>query len=184
MTAPAAARRRGRTSPVSFLALHLLLALLWTALLGWDGERFVAGLAVGLLALALGYRSIGSAVYLRSLAAVARLLGHFAYDLVASSLQMARDILRRRRRFAPAILAVDVSALGALHTALLVSLVSLTPGSLCVDLDASERVLFVHTLYGADERQARERVRIYIRLLRGMAGAPPPERRRRGGGRR
>jgi multicomponent Na+:H+ antiporter subunit E len=169
---PAAVRRaQNRVSPVGFLALHLLLALLWTALLGWDEKHFAVGLFVGFFALALGYRSLGSGVYLRSLAAVVLLVGWFSVDLVASNLELARDVLRRRPRFAPAILGFDVSALGSLHTALLVSLISLTPGSVCIDLDASERILFVHTLYGGDEREARARVRRYTRLLRAMAGA-------------
>ncbi len=168
-----AAARPARISPLGFLALHLLLALLWAALWGFSGTLFAAGLLVGLLALGIGSRSLGSGVYLRSLAASALLLGYFVVDLVISNLELARDILRRRPRFAPAILGFDVSALGALHTVLLVSLISLTPGSVCVDLDAPERTLFVHTLYARDEREARGKVRRYIALLRAMAGAPP-----------
>lgn len=161
---------------LGFLALHVFLALLWTWLVGPDGPRFAVGLVVGLLALAVGARSIGSAVYLRALAAAATLLGLFAADLVLSNLHLARDILRPRPRFVPAILAFDVGELDPLQTALLVSLVSLTPGSVCIDLDDAERTLFVHTLYAGDEREALRRIRRYAVLLRALEGAPPARR--------
>lgn len=161
---------------LGFLALHVFLALIWTGLVGWDAPRFGVGLLVGLLALALGARAIGSGPYLRALAAAARLAGLFAADLVLSNLHLARDLLRPRPPFAPAILAFDVGELGSLQTALLVSLVSLTPGSLCVDLDEAEQTLFVHSLYAGDEREALRRIRRYSALLQVMEGAAPTTR--------
>lgn len=162
---------------MGFFALHLLLALLWSALMGWTFFQFGVGMLIGLIVLLISARAVGSVMYLRALGGTARLFGQFLLELVRANLHLARDILRHRQRFSPAILAFDVSALGCLNTSLLVSLVSLTPGSLCIDLDPTEDVLFVHTLYAHEERKAREHVQHYVEALRQISGReiPPVE---------
>jgi multicomponent Na+:H+ antiporter subunit E len=159
-------------SSLRFPVLHLLLALLWMALMGWGGVQLVVGLVIGLVALAVSARLVGGATYLRALVAAVALIGVFVAVLVTANLQLARDILRRRPRFNPAILAFDLGTLGRLPTALLVSLVSLTPGTLVVDLAVSEKTLFVHTLYAQDEQKARREVERYMVLLRALSSAP------------
>lgn len=178
MTGDGAPTARGRKVRGAFV-LHLLLALFWMALMGWTGANLLIGLAIGLVAIGAGVRVAGSAAYLRALAAAARLVGAFLLSLVHANLRLARDILRRRPRFAPALICVDARGLGPVSTLLLVDLVALTPGSVVVDIDRRGRRLFVHTLYAADEEAARRDARRFARLLRAIAGGEPePEEAR------
>lgn len=165
--------RRGQAGVLGLLTLHLLLALLWAALWGPSAGQLAVGFVVGLLAIAMSGRVIRSAAYLRSLGAAAALAGLFAISLVRASLQLARDLLRRQPPFAPAILALDIRGLGPAQTALLVSLVSLTPGTVTLDLSPGEDTLFFHTLYAHGMARMRQEVERYVRLLRRMAGAGP-----------
>jgi multicomponent Na+:H+ antiporter subunit E len=165
--------RGERELPVlGFFALHLLLTLLWMALMGWGGAQVLAGLAIGFLAISLSARLFGSAAYARSVWAVMLLIALFLFSLIKSNLQLARDILRRTPRFAPAILAFDISSLGLVHIGLLINLVSLTPGTLSIDIDGSGKILYVHTLYFQDQPKARGDIRRYSALLEVIAGAP------------
>lgn len=167
------ARAARRLRVQGAFALHLLLALFWMALMGWNGANLAVGLAIGLLALGAGSRIAGSGAYLRALAAAVRLVGTFLFALVHANLRLARDILRSEPRFAPAIIAVDVRDLGPVNALLLADLVSLTPGSITVDLDHRGHRLFVHTLYARDEQAAQRDARRFAGLLRTIAGGEP-----------
>jgi multicomponent Na+:H+ antiporter subunit E len=78
------------------------------------------------------------------------LVGAFLYDLVASSLAVARIVLAPHRRNQPAIVAVPVDARTRWGVALFAYLVSLTPGSTCLHVADDRRTIFVHFLDAPD----------------------------------
>ncbi|MDF1501390.1 Na+/H+ antiporter subunit E [Roseisolibacter sp. H3M3-2] len=78
------------------------------------------------------------------------LFGIFLYDLVAASLAVARIVLARRPRHAPAIVAVPVDARTEWGVALFAYLVSTTPGSTCLHVADDRRTLYVHFLDAPD----------------------------------
>jgi len=88
----------------------------------------------------------------RRLRAALSLLGTFLYDLVASSLAVARIVLAPRRRNRPAIVAVPVDVRTEWGVALFAYLVSLTPGSTCLHVADDRRTLYVHFLDAPDTR--------------------------------
>ena len=89
----------------------------------------------------------------RTWAAVS-LAGTFVYDLVASSLAVARVVLAPSGQNRPAIVAVPVDARTEWGVALFAYLVSLTPGSTCLHVADDRRTLYVHFL-DAPDRTAR-----------------------------
>ncbi|HEU4698912.1 MAG TPA: Na+/H+ antiporter subunit E [Gemmatimonadales bacterium] len=90
----------------------------------------------------------------RRLGAAVSLVGTFVYDLVASSLAVARIVLAPHRGHRPAIVAVPVDARTEWGVALFAYLVSLTPGSTCLHVADDRRTLYVHFL-DAPDRAAR-----------------------------
>ena len=99
---------------------------------------------------------------------------HFALNL-----QLARDILRPHPPFQPGFLAYDASDLGPTETVLLANLVSLTPGTISVDLDDLGEMLYVHSLYAGDAEATRRGIRRLANLIHAALGeapgAPQPE---------
>lgn len=85
----------------------------------------------------------------RARAAVA-LAGAFLYDVVASSVAVARVVVRPGRHAAPAIVAIPVDARTEWGVALFAYLVSLTPGSTCLHVADDRRWLYVHFLDAPD----------------------------------
>ena len=98
------------------------------------------------------------------------LLATFLVALVAANVRLARDVLRRRPHFTPAFLRVDLPALGRSGASLLASLVSLTPGSITVDLNEAGDQLYLHTVYAPDPEEARRSVLALARLVAQAAG--------------
>jgi multicomponent Na+:H+ antiporter subunit E len=161
------------------LTLNLQLALIWVLLHAeFSFLRLVAGFFLGFMAITLTERALGRRRYARAAAGVLALAWGFVRELVVSALTLTRDILRLRPVFHPAFVRLDVRDLGPTETVLVANLISLTPGTLTVDLGPEERALYIHSLYVRDPAELRSRLRVFIRLVARAAGRelpPPPE---------
>jgi multicomponent Na+:H+ antiporter subunit E len=157
------------------LTLHLLLALAWVFLSGDFSLRGLAiGLLVGFAGIAFSQRVPARERYARAACGVLALAVGFAFELVRSNLQLARDVLRLRLPFHPRLLHLDVERLGPTQTVLLGNLISLTPGTITVDAEEDGSALFVHTLYAADPEAVRARMHWLGDLIQRASGEQPP----------
>jgi multicomponent Na+:H+ antiporter subunit E len=145
---------------VSFLGWNLALALVWAMALG---ELTLANLAVGY---ALGFailaavgRALGSSRYFEKTLRLLEFAGFFAGQLVLSSLRVAADVVTPRHRARPAILAVPLDARSDAEITLLANLVSLTPGSLSLDVSPDRSTLYVHVMFADDLEEARRDIK-------------------------
>lgn len=157
------------------LALNLLLAIVWVLL---QAELSLGGLVMGFLvgfgAIALTERALDRSVYSRAAAGVLALAWSFVRELVLSSLTLARDIIRPRPVFHPAFVRLDVRDLSPVETILLACLVSLTPGTLTVDVGPEEQVLYIHSIYARDPAELGGRLRRFAHLIQRAAGRGTP----------
>ncbi|MEO5731529.1 MAG: Na+/H+ antiporter subunit E [Byssovorax sp.] len=148
-------------------ALNLLLAVVWVLLQAdFSLAGLLTGLAVGFFAVALARD--GS--YASSFASLLRLCAHFAWELLVANLTLARDILRRTPTFHPGLVRIDVDDLGESGSALLANLISLTPGTLTVDMGERGRPVYVHTLYASDPAEVRRQIRELAARIRAVSG--------------
>jgi len=78
------------------------------------------------------------------------LAGFFIKELVLSSLKVAEDVLRFRSRARPGIIAVPLDARSDVQIVTFANLVTLTPGTLSLDVSADRRLLYVHAMFIGD----------------------------------
>lgn len=97
------------------------------------------------------------------------LLGHYVVDLVRSNLVLAREIVRLRPRLVAGIIAVDVAVTGW-RLLLLTNLVTLTPGTLSLDVSPDGTRLYVHVLDREDPQRARASVLALQERIREVFG--------------
>jgi multicomponent Na+:H+ antiporter subunit E len=155
---------------VSQLALNLLLALIWTLLAGrFTLQSLVLGFILGYLALALLRPAKSTEIYVKGLWGIAGLLGIYAYELFMASLQLARDILSNDSKIRGGFFMYDASALSPTKTVVLSNLLSLTPGTLTVDISDDGDHLYIHTVYANELEKSIESVRLYSDLILGIA---------------
>ena len=83
---------------------------------------------------------------LRRPGAALRLLAVFAYDIVVANFLVARLVLGPNARLRQAFVRVSLDLRDEFGVALLASMVTLTPGTVSVDLDDEAWVLVVHAL--------------------------------------
>jgi len=137
---------------MNLFAVNLLLALVWTALTdSFTAGGFVSGYVIGLGALWLTQPLYGQAgnYFVRSLRIV-QLALFFVYDLMMSSLRVARDVLTPQDLSSPKILAMPLKAESDLEVLLVTNLISLTPGTLSLDVSPDRKTLYVHAMFAED----------------------------------
>ena len=100
----------------------------------------------------------GRKVLVRPLRAL-ELAAFFLYELVLSNVRMAALILRPRLQPKATILDVPVEAESDEELALLSDLVTLTPGTLSLDVTDDGRTLLVHVLSAEDPDEVRRQIR-------------------------
>jgi multicomponent Na+:H+ antiporter subunit E len=133
------------------LLLNLLLALAWMALTGqFDPVNFVVGFVLAYLMLRLRQRPGDPKTYFQRAALLLRFTVFYLWELVLSNLRVAVTVLSPKMRITPAVVAIPLEAESDLSIALLSNLITLTPGSLTLDLSVDRRVLYVHTMYADD----------------------------------
>jgi multicomponent Na+:H+ antiporter subunit E len=149
--------------------LLLWLTAVWVALWGSLTAANVLGgllLAAVLLALPLsgGDAAAGPAGLLRP-GALLRFVGAFAVDLVRASLEVVALVLRPRVQLRQAVVAVPVTGASDALLTVLANSISLTPGTLTLEVDRARGTLYVHVLQVGEGPDAVERVRRDILAL-------------------
>jgi multicomponent Na+:H+ antiporter subunit E len=134
--------------------LNMLLALLWAAVVGSvDSTHLLTGFVVGYLVLWIARPVLGRTRYFGKLFEALRFVTFFLYELVLSNLRVAWDVLTPKAYRRPGVVAVPLDAETDAEITLLANLVTLTPGSLSLDVSADRRCLYVHAMFVDEPEQ-------------------------------
>jgi multicomponent Na+:H+ antiporter subunit E len=157
--------------------VRYVLALLWLTLvwvLLWNDlsvANVLGGLLAGAFVLVLFplFGSRGTAL-VRPLHVV-RFVAYFVFLVVKANLQVAYAVLRPSI-VREAIVAVRVTSAGDWLLVLLANCITLTPGTLSVDLRRQPDVLYIHTLLYDDAAVVRRDVLLFERSILRAFGKP------------
>jgi multicomponent Na+:H+ antiporter subunit E len=134
------------------LLLNILLALAWMSLIGdYSPKTILVGFALGLLVLFLVRRIVGGPNYLNKVEKTLKLLLFGLWELLLANLRVAHDVLTPRYFMRPGIIAIPLDARTDAEITLLANLITLTPGTLSLDVSADRRVLYIHVMYIDDD---------------------------------
>lgn len=164
---------------INLLAINVLLALAWSALIG---EFSLSDIAVGFVfsyaALWVAQPLYGRTTYFRRSRALIGLVAFFAWDLLASGVRVLWNVLTPHPTSRPGIVAVPLDVRGDGAVLLLANLISLTPGSLSLEVSEDRSTLFVHFMFLDEDADAARRSvkqgleRRILRVLARDPGAP------------
>lgn len=132
---------------MSLFFINVLLAVAWAAVTGtFAPVNILFGFVLGGLVLSLIREQVGSVDYfVRSWRALL-LAGIFIIELVKSSVNVAIIVLSPRRDLAPAIFAYPLQVGRDFEITLLANLITLTPGTLSVDVSPDRKILYIHCI--------------------------------------
>lgn len=154
---------------MNLFAINLLLAFAWVALMGdLSLLGLLTGFFIGLAAMWLVkplFPTTGS-YYLRLYYWV-RLLVMFVYELVVSSFAVLADVFTPGQRSVPALIAVPLNVTSDMQITLLANFISLTPGTLSLDVSEDRKTLYIHAMFADDadaiRAQIRDRFEVWVR---------------------
>ncbi|MGB3338117.1 MAG: Na+/H+ antiporter subunit E [Devosia sp.] len=127
----------------------VVLALAWAAITGtFTGLNLLLGGAIGTLVVLLLRRNLAQPRGLRRVQRVVSLALLFLYELGVSAVRVAIIVLSPNLKAAlrPAIVAFPLSVKSDAEITLLANLITLTPGTLSVDVSEDRSLLYVHVL--------------------------------------
>ncbi|MEX1192932.1 MAG: Na+/H+ antiporter subunit E [Brumimicrobium sp.] len=128
--------------------LNILLTIIWVFLTGnLDFPNFIFGYVLSFLVLWLVSRNEKSRKYYRIIPKVIAFIFFFFYELIKANIQVAADVVTPKFYMKPGIVKLPLDAKSNLEITLLANLISLTPGTLSLDVSKDRKVLYVHAMY-------------------------------------
>jgi multicomponent Na+:H+ antiporter subunit E len=155
---------------IGLFLLNLVLALTWAAL---QGALNVANLVIGFLISAaviyLFRQLFFSPRYFRKAGLGLTLTFVFIKELIKSNIAVLRVVMSPRLRVRSGVLALPTELTNDLALTILANMITLTPGTLTLDIAPDRRHLFVHTLNLDDpedvKREIHRAFEVYLREL-------------------
>ncbi len=106
---------------------------------------------------------------IRKLGALIGFFGFYLHEMLISSLRVACDVLTPGHQMHPAFLHLPVDDLNDRQRFILTNLISMTPGTLSIDLLNDDRILLIHNMYSANpEAEVKELERAFKRRIKNV----------------
>lgn len=130
-----------------FAILALLMMVAWATITGsLSAANLLLGLMVGALSLWLVRHDLMRVRFKVRPLALLVLAGLFARELVISAIRVAVIVSRPNMALAPGLFAFPLTLTRDFEITLLANLITLTPGTLSVDVSEDRKTLTVHAL--------------------------------------
>ncbi|HWV56243.1 MAG TPA: Na+/H+ antiporter subunit E [Longimicrobiales bacterium] len=139
---------------------NLFLAAVWMASTGRFTLADAAfGFLIGFAVLWFSQRFVGRSAYVAKVVAIAAFALFFLRELIEANVRVAYDVITHSHHMRPGVVAVPLDATTDTEIALIGSLLSLTPGTLTVDVSPDRGHLYIHAMYIDDPDAVRARVK-------------------------
>lgn len=127
--------------------LNIGLAIAWAGINGsFSAPVLMAGFVVGYIVILLGRPVLGPSAYYTGLWRTLSFIVIYVWELVTASIRIAIDVLNPWLDVRPAVVRVPLQVRSDAEVTLLANLISLTPGTLSLDVSDDNRSLFVHAM--------------------------------------
>ena len=158
---------------MNLFLLNILLALAWGALTGqFEPINLSFGFVLGYAMLGLISRRAQKPGYFRKLPVVIEFLLFFLKEMLFANLRMAVTVLSPHMQLRPAVMAVPIELRTEAAITLLMNLITLTPGTLSLDVSTDRKMLYIHTLWLENPERFRHEIKQgYERRVREMLEA-------------
>ncbi|MBI5670407.1 MAG: Na+/H+ antiporter subunit E [Chloroflexi bacterium] len=145
---------------MNVLFINLLLALVWTFLTGsFTPNTLIEGFIVGYLVLWLASPLYGPSTYFKKFRQTISFLFFFLRELVSATLKVAYVVIKPDMDVHPGIVAIPLTVTTNTEITLLANLITLTPGTLTLDISSDRRVMYVHVMNVTDVEAFRQEIR-------------------------
>ncbi len=141
---------------------NLLLAVIWVA---WTEQFTLGNLMVGfglgylILALVQLVMGKGKSNYVFKVRQVFGFALYFLWELVLANFRVAYDVVTPTHHMRPGVIAIPLDAQTDAEITTLANFITLTPGTLSLDVSEDRKVLYIHAMYIHDREALRREIK-------------------------
>jgi len=129
------------------LILNLLIGVIWMFLSeSYSLASFLVGFVIGALLLLLLNRFIPDSYYFKHVKAIGYLIFLFIKELIMANIEVLKWVYKPKLNFEPGIIALPIDVKKNWEITLLANLITLTPGTLSVDVSRDQRFIYIHAI--------------------------------------
>jgi multicomponent Na+:H+ antiporter subunit E len=144
---------------MSMLVWNLLLAGIWMAMTELSTAHLIIGFVLGYFVLWLSPGMAQRSQYFRRVGQWVRFAGYFLRELTIATGRVAYDVLTPTPYMKPSVLGIPLDVETDMEIAMLAIVVTLTPGTLALDISSDRKTLYIHAMYVADPDAIRRDIK-------------------------
>jgi len=128
--------------------MNLLLSFIWVALTGsMYYSNFLFGFLLGFFLLWIMNKNEADQRYFNRVPKIIGFAFYFLYEMMVANLQVAYDVITPKYFFKPGIVHFPLTATSDLEINLLAMFISLTPGTILLDVSEDKKSIVIHVMY-------------------------------------
>lgn len=142
------------------LLINLTIGLIWMFLSeSYTFISFLTGFIVGIFLLFLLNRFIPDTFYFHYVLAIWRLILLFIKELIIANIDVLKMVYKPKLDMQPGIIALPTDLRTNWEITLLANLITLTPGTLSVDVSSDNRFIYIHAMDLPDVDETIEQIK-------------------------
>ncbi|MED3549518.1 Na+/H+ antiporter subunit E [Cytobacillus praedii] len=142
------------------ILLNVFLGFLWMFFtMSYEPVAFFKGYLFGMVILFTFRRFFGSRFYLGRVIAIISLGLLFIKELILSNISVLKLVLKPKLDIKPGIFALPTVLEKDWEITILANLITLTPGTLVVDVSDDNKILYIHTIDMDDAQEAIDSIK-------------------------
>ncbi len=142
------------------ISLNFFIAFLWMFLtISFTLSTFIVGFLLGLLMLWITKGFFPGRFYMTRVWAIIKLIMLFFKELILANFQVLYLILQPKMPIKPAIFALNTVLERDWEITLLSNLITLTPGTLVIDISPDSKTIYIHALNYEDADEAIDSIK-------------------------
>ena len=142
------------------MMINFLIAFLWMFLtVSFNASTFIVGFLLGALMLWITKGFFPGRFYMHRVWAVIYLIGLFFKELISANIQVLLLLIQPKMPIKPAIFALPIVLEKDWEITLLSTLITLTPGTLVIDVSEDSKTLYIHALNYGDADEAIDSIK-------------------------
>lgn len=139
---------------------NIFLATIWAFAVGeFTIGNLVVGFLLGYLVLWLSRDLLDARKYSATVPRLIEFTLFFLWELLLANIRIAYDVLTPTHHMRPGIIAMPLDARTDGEITLLANLITLTPGTLALDVSADRKTMYIHMMYIRDPEIDKKRIK-------------------------
>jgi multicomponent Na+:H+ antiporter subunit E len=152
----------GEGADMQLFVTNVLISLLWALLTGKvTVGNLTIGFVLGYFALALLYPQDEERKhsYFQKTIQIVSFALYFTKELIVSSWRVACDVVKPLPQMRPGVIGIPLAAETDLEITMLANIISLTPGTLSLDVSPDRKTLYIHAMYVVNPDDLRKEIK-------------------------